>query len=161
MGLEEAQNFLEDSHPLTVAGDPTALRHWINLHARPQKIPPYLKYYTRKVAGEFDEQYLQAVNKLKQETGEMKWSEDSVILGVREVFDAFGRWIYDPNIEWKRWVAASLRIYARLPLLNDDTAGDTFYSTAALPAPHWMEDVRKTQMDVPKESFVIVSTNSG
>jgi hypothetical protein len=113
---------------------------WGGLHAEGRKSTPVLlDHYGDEQASAFSALLEKAETALAPDGGPIDWSSPATVIGMRKVFDEFAA-VYDGNPnEWGRWIAASLRLFARLPLWRRGIEGPAFYPAARLPASSWLE----------------------
>ncbi|KEP48184.1 hypothetical protein V565_131660 [Rhizoctonia solani 123E] len=132
-GLGEAERFIGQNQ-LSFLGSPGATYHWDRLHARPQRTPALLEYFTRDAITVFDRRY-ESVWQLDHDTRGTQWSEESVVIAARKAFEGLGEWYGTQTTPWAKVISLSFRLYARLPLAKSESSGACFYPAGALPTP--------------------------
>ncbi|KAG9084018.1 hypothetical protein FRC06_004270, partial [Ceratobasidium sp. 370] len=136
-GLTDAETWARGT-PLTVGGDRTAVEHWDRLHAGQRATPKWIHFYGAVESTAFGQVLEQARRPLRSKDGGIDWTLDEVVLASRGVFDKFAKTYDASKEEAGRWIAASLRLFARLPLWKQGDNGPMFYPAAALPSTTWM-----------------------
>ncbi|KAG8758979.1 hypothetical protein FRC11_002739 [Ceratobasidium sp. 423] len=132
-GIEAAKDFIGTTS-ITADGYIEAIHHWNQLHARPQKIPPYLEHFKPAQMKIFDELY-RRVWKFDHMTRDMQWGKADLIIAVRRVFEAFGTRFNAQPPGCTRVISLAFQLYARLPLVKPESSEFSFYPTGALPTP--------------------------
>ncbi|KAG8736151.1 hypothetical protein FRC10_009648 [Ceratobasidium sp. 414] len=136
-GLTDAENWVRCT-PLTVDGSALALVHWDALHAREKPSPTYMPAYGPEQSNTFGLLIEETRKGLRSSDGSIDWSADDVVLASRGVYDRFAAEYDKSTAESGRWIAASLRLFARLPLWSSGRRDPAFYPAAALPATAWI-----------------------
>ncbi|KAG8726179.1 hypothetical protein FRC10_007408, partial [Ceratobasidium sp. 414] len=112
--------------------------HWDVLHEKEKRWPPFLATYGQEQSVAFGALLEEARKDLRSSEGHIDWSNDTVVLTSRGVFDRFAAQFDGSTAESGRWIAASLRVYARLPLWIRGRHEASFYPAAALPSTSWI-----------------------
>ncbi|KAG8783740.1 hypothetical protein FRC12_019398 [Ceratobasidium sp. 428] len=132
--LQIGEDYLTAHPTLTANGDPGAVPFYQSLHARPLRVPPLLSLFQDKESAKFGDLYLKAIEPHTKKLRCLDYRDRSVVASLRGVFDQFGMYMHSETNLRKRLVAASLRLYARLPLYKNGGQGPMFYPAAILPS---------------------------
>ncbi|KAG9101543.1 hypothetical protein FRC06_002856 [Ceratobasidium sp. 370] len=135
--LTEAEAWLNAEPKLVAGGYPAAAGFFDSFHVRTEKFPPYLEFYKESLASKFGDFYTKAIAPHTQ-TGRpfINESNPEAVLAVRNAFNNWGHWLQGQAkhaSDWMRYVGASARIFAHLPLYRKGVKGPAFYPMAALP----------------------------
>ncbi|KAG9086226.1 hypothetical protein FRC06_003210, partial [Ceratobasidium sp. 370] len=134
-GLTDGEKYLDLPFKPTAGGDERAVNHYVRLHERPERVPQLLEHYQQAQADRFAKIYNEAVKQFDHDVRGIDFSDPAMIIAIRGAFDKFGSSIYDVKDVNSRRLAASIRLYARLPLYTrGDEDGAFFYPAAALPS---------------------------
>ncbi|KAG8724165.1 hypothetical protein FRC09_020958 [Ceratobasidium sp. 395] len=132
--LQIGEEYLTAHPTLTANGDPGAIPFYQSLHARPLRVPPLLSLFQDKESAKFGDLYLKAIEPHMKQLRCLDHRDRSVVASLRGVFDQFGMYMHSETNLQKRLVAASIRLYARLPLYKNGGQGPMFYPVAILPS---------------------------
>ncbi|KAG9088965.1 hypothetical protein FS749_001721, partial [Ceratobasidium sp. UAMH 11750] len=136
-GLTETEGWVQNE-PLTVDGSAAATRLWNDLHAREKTLPTYMDAYAQVESVAFGKLLEKARGSVRSDDGSIDWTSEATVLAMRGVYDEFAK-VYDKSkAEWGRWIAASLRLFARLPIWKAGQRSPAFYPAAALPSSSWI-----------------------
>jgi hypothetical protein len=139
---------------MTSQGDEKAVTFWEMTHPVPTwHTPALLHLYTEDAAATFGK-YLATENAPSRDSlGFVNYQSPETILGIRRIFWKYASYFDSPNDQNKRLMAASLRLYALLPLGTHETDDTCFYSAALLPAVSWVEQ-RFQELSGKRTTFV-------
>ncbi|KAG8730650.1 hypothetical protein FRC10_002453, partial [Ceratobasidium sp. 414] len=139
--LTDAHRYIDETPALNTLGDGVAAEHYQRLLSDRQTQRTFIQNYTPEVSKQFDALYCAALDRLKHPKHEFQWDHDHTVLSIRKVFDEFGVWVLGNTFDWSFRVGVALRLYARLPLIDDfsSCSNPYFTSTSALPALGWLE----------------------
>ncbi|KAG8705510.1 hypothetical protein FRC08_001638 [Ceratobasidium sp. 394] len=131
-GLTDAETWLESNLDLNEEGYHGAIEHYNALHCHTERVPTLLEMYTQTRASRFAQLWEKAVAPFRA-AGYLNFRDPELVLAVRKVFDEFGKYMNGTE-DNRRMVAASCRLYARLPRYQYGCKTSMFYPTATLPS---------------------------
>ncbi|KAG8750141.1 hypothetical protein FRC12_013052 [Ceratobasidium sp. 428] len=132
--LQKGKDYLTTHPTLTANGNPDAIPFYQSLHSRPLRIPPLLSLFRDRESAKFGELYLKAIEPYTTQLRCLDYQDPSVVAALRGVFDQFGQYMHSETNLQRQLVAASIRLYARLPLYQSGGQGPMFYPAATLPS---------------------------
>ncbi|KAG9093563.1 hypothetical protein FRC06_011463 [Ceratobasidium sp. 370] len=134
-GLTDGEKYLDLPFKPTPGGNKRAVDHHVRLHERPERVPQLLQHYQQAQADKFAKIYNKAVKQFDHDVRGIDFSDPATIVAIRGAFDKFGSSIYDVKDVNSCRLAASIRLYAHLPLYaRGDKDGAFFYPAATLPS---------------------------
>ncbi|KAG8704454.1 hypothetical protein FRC09_003516 [Ceratobasidium sp. 395] len=132
--IQKAEEYLATNPKVAIAGDPAAAPFYQSLHVRPLRVPPLLSLFEDKQSAKFGDLYTKAMAPHMSKLKCLDYRDEKVVASLRGVFEAFGKYMESETVMSKRLVAASIRLYARLPLYKIRGEGPMFYPAATLPS---------------------------
>jgi hypothetical protein len=150
---------------MTAQGDETAATHWEMTRPAPTWHTPALLFlYTEDAAATFGKCLAAENAPARDGLGFVDYQSPETILGIRRAFWKYAAYFDSPKDQNRRLMAASLRLYALLPLGTHDTDDTCFYSAALLPSVSWVEQKfqelsgkRTTFVRTPDDGLWLVS----
>jgi hypothetical protein len=155
-GLEPAEEFLASFNleDITAQGYEMAVTYWeVTRPAPTWHTPTLLRLYTEDAAATFGK-YLATDNApIKDSLGFVDYKSPETIVSMRRIFWKFATYYDNPKDQSKRLMAASLRLYALLPLGTHESDDTHFYSAALLPSTFWVEQ-KYQELSSKRATFV-------
>lgn len=130
------------------------------MHVHLEITPQLLSIYDKKVCAKFEKLFDEVYQEFRDSTHGLRYDDPETIVALRGVFDDLAEFVEDAKKEDKRKFAASLRLYARLPLASFGSDSTFFYPAAMLPSTKWLSakgTLWITQWKLTREAIAVVS----